>query len=430
MKNKLITTILAAAIASSGSALLAADDHDHGTQNIRAKPSGPMTVKDDDHGDKENHDGHKHDKEEVIRLTPEAARTHGITIQKAQRQQLNSQLIVPARVAFNADAMSHVGSPVRGRVIEIKVKLGQSVRQGDELVIIESPELGEVQSELIQRRAELAVAEASVEPAKEAYERGQALFDENQGIALAEVQKRKADWRAAEGAVHTSAAGVAASENKLHLLGMTQTAISDMIKTKKIQPRYVLRAPIAGQIIQRELTHGELVNPDRDALIVIADTATLWVWADVPEIRMGDIRENASATIHAASLREPVAGKTTFISPALDPNTRTARVRIDVSNQQGLLRPGMFTQARIAGPASDSAALAVPEDAVQNVEGVPVVFVPVNDTTFAKRNITAGASVGGMIPVLSGLKEGESFVAAGSFILKADLGKAGAAHEH
>src|SRR5262249_27186648 len=118
---------------------------------------------------------------------------------------------------------------------------------------------------------------------------------------------------------------------------------------------------------------------------------------------------------------------------------RTAQVRIDVTQSAGetfRLRPGMFAVAEIAASspdrASPGAVLAIPEEAVQSVEGGTAVFVPVagEANTYAKRPVTVGAAVGGFVPVLSGLGENEAYVAAGSFILKADLGKSAAKHEH
>ena len=127
------------------------------------------------------------------------------------------------------------------------------------------------------------------------------------------------------------------------------------------------------------------------------------------------------------------AGGVSFVSHTVDPATRTAKVRIEVENKNGELRPGMFGTVEIVGGGdTGQALLAVPDGAVQTVEGGPAVFVPVpgEENTFAKRAVTVGKAVGGWVPVLSGLKEGEPVVVSGSFVLKADLGKSGAAHEH
>jgi RND family efflux transporter MFP subunit len=165
---------------------------------------------------------------------------------------------------------------------------------------------------------------------------------------------------------------------------------------------------------------------------------TVWVLVDVSEAKLGEIAVGSQAVITvAAQSGKTFEGTISYVSPELDPSTRTARVRVEVKNPQEWLLPGMFAQARLtAAPGGEigaaEAVVAVPEDAVQTVEGEPAVFVPVEGepNSFAKRPVQVGKPVGGMTPILAGLKQGEEYVASGSFILKAELGKAGAAHEH
>lgn len=192
-----------------------------------------------------------------------------------------------------------------------------------------------------------------------------------------------------------------------------------------------------GRVVEREVTLGELVSPENEALNVIADTTTLWVLADVPEARLQEVVLGAGAWLTSGAVNgHEHEGAVSYISPMVDPRTRTAEVRIEVHCEHGALWPGMFAQVEIAvsdptnpGPAP---VVAVPEEAVQTVEGLPSVFVPVagEPNTFARRPVTIGKAVAGLVPVYSGLAEGEAFVAAGSFILKAELGKAGAEHQH
>jgi cobalt-zinc-cadmium efflux system membrane fusion protein len=397
--------------------------------------------KDDDHA---GHAGHDHGAEgraaegakehaDEVKLTADAVRANGIKIGTAAKQTLAPTFTVPARVAFNAEAMAHVGSPVKGRAVEIKARIGESVKKGADLIVVESPELGEAQSDLLQKRTAVTVVQSAVGPARESYERAKALFDENGGISLAEVRKRLADWKTAEGGLETAKAAAHAAENKLHLLGMSQPELETLLKSGEVNPRYVLHAPIGGTVIEREVTQGELVNPDRDALLVLADMSTVWVWVDVPEARLGEVRVGTEAKVMTAAAKETFTGKITQIAPQIDPAARTGRIRVEVANGEGHLRPGMFARAElVVGSDASEAVLAIPEEAVQTVEGAPAVFVPVDgeENTFAKREVKIAKAVGGMVPVMSGLKEGEKFVAAGSFILKAELGKAGASHEH
>jgi cobalt-zinc-cadmium efflux system membrane fusion protein len=238
-------------------------------------------------------------------------------------------------------------------------------------------------------------------------------------------------------ALKSAQAEAVAAENHLHLLGMTQEQVEALAASGEVNPRLTIVAPIAGEVVQREVTLGELVSPDREALLVLADMTTLWVLAEVPDARMPEIALGATAWINAGSL-DPHRhqGEVSYIAPAVDPRTRTVSVRVVVECEDRSLKSGNFVQVEIVGVNSSGAepqpVIAVPEQAIQTVEGGPAVFVPVRGepNTFAKRPVTIGKAIGGLVPVYSGLVEGEQFVAAGSFILKAELGKSTAEHSH
>ena len=408
----------------------AKDDHaGHGHDEESARPATGATDPHagQDHGEAEHAD-------EVV-LTPQAIRNNGIKVAAAKSQPLTATFVAPARVAYNAEQVAHVGSVVAGRVTELKARVGDQVKQGDPLLVVDSPALGEAQSDYLQRRTAAEIAQPAVELAKSAFDRAQQLFDQNQGIALTEVQKRQGEYQAAQGHVRSTAAALTAAENRLHLLGMSQQSVEALAKTGEIDPTYVVRAPIAGRVIEREATLGELVGPDKERLLMLADLNPIWVFADVPEAKLNQVSVGSAARITVPAVSgDEFEGKVSYLVPELDPSTRTARVRVEVPNEAAKLLPGMFATAAISAGEGDGAepVVAVPEQAVQNVEGEPAVFVPVEGepNTFAKRAVGVGSPIGGMVPVFAGLKEGERYVASGSFLLKAELGKAGAAHEH
>ncbi len=368
-----------------------------------------------------------------IKLSEEAVKRYGITTAPVARQVLTPTFTASARVAFNTDEMAHVGAVVRGRAVELKVRRGDLVKKGDQLVVVESSELGEAQSDLLQKRTAAEIARPAADLAKDAYERAKKLLDESQGIALTEVQKRQSEYQAAAGVSKAAEATVSAAENRLHLLGMDQAAVESLVKTGEINPRYTITAPMSGQVTQREVTLGELVSPDKEAILIIANTEVLWVLADVPEALLGQVKVGSKArvTVAAAGVA-PFEGKVSFIDLALDPNTRTARVRIEVNGTDARsVRPGMFAQAELSALAehgNQDSVLVVPDEAVQTVDGVTAVFVPVagEANTFIKRDVKLGDAVGGLHPVQSGLKEGEQVVISGSFQMKAELGKGSA----
>lgn len=398
------------------------------------------------HDDHDEGDGHDHGSAEAdehvdeVTLTSDAVARYGITTASAQLWVLRPTITVPARVGFNTEAMAHVGSPLRGRIAQVNVRLGDAVTKGQELAVIESPELGEAQAEFLQRRVAVETAGPAVDLSRVAWERARGLYEKSQGISLTEVQRREAEHKVSLAALTAAQSARTASANRLQLLGMSTEAIDVLASSGNVDPRYAIRAAIDGVVVQREVTLGELVGPDREYLMVLADATKFWVLADVPEAKLLRIHAGAKAWISVGIVGEARAskleGSVAFITPFVDPTTRTAQVRIEVSAQDIGLRPGMFAQTEIVESDPDQATpapvIAVPEEALQSVEGGPALFVPVEGepNTFAKRSVTIGRAVGGLVPVLTGLVEGETFVNAGTFILKADLGKGAAAHEH
>ncbi len=363
-----------------------------GQRASRATETSVLAAETDSHG-------HEHEAEhaEEVRLAADAIERYGVTIERATLQKLRPTFPAPARVAFNAEAMAHVGSSLAGRVVDLSAKLGDIVAKGDALLIVESPALGEAQSEFLQKRILAESAVAGVELARSALDRASRLFEQNRGIALDDVQKREMEFKSAQAAHQTARAAAAAAENKLHLLGMSQESIHVLAASNEVSPRFTIRAPLPGRVVEREVTLGELVSPEKEALIVIADTTTLWVLADIPEARLPETVIGATARLRSASVdAHRHEGVVSYISPMVDPRTRSAPVRIVVHCEHGTLWPGMFVQVEIVAvnPAEPDppAVVAIPAEAIQTVEGVAGVFVPVPDeeNTFALRAISHG----------------------------------------
>ena len=418
MKLQSITTFLLATALWAGPIAQAKDKHAHDEKPPTAS-ADPAKGQGDEHHDE-------------VKLSAAAVAQNGIQIGKAEARSLASSFVAPARVSFNTEAMAHVGSVVSGRVVEIRVRVGDRVKKDDVLLVVESPELGRSQSDYLQKRTAAEVAAASIAPAKDSYDRAKKLYDESKGIALAEVQKREVEYRAAVGNKATADGAQQAAENELHLLGVTDEEVKKLVETREIRPRHAIRAAIAGQVIDREVTLGELVSPAKEKLLVIADTSSYWILAEVPEGRLDQVTTGSSAEITLAALANVrIKGEVSLISAEVDPTTRTARVRIVVENGKEQLKPGMFAQAILFGPTEQNV-LTVPQDAVQTVEGKPSVFVPVEGepNTFARREVVVGKAIGGFMHVLSGIKENDAIVVVGTFILKAELGKGEAGHEH
>ena len=367
-----------------------------------------------------------------VKLTSEAIETYGVKVGKVKKHLLVPSFVVPARVAFNAEAMARVGSIVAGRVVEMKAKAGDAVKKGDVLLVIESTDLGEAQSDLLQKRNALDAATSAVETARASYQRAKNLF-ETQGVSLGELQKREGEHKAAMSQQQAALGAREAAERKLSLLGMNSEAITEMTQSGRINSHYGVAAPIAGQVIERNVTLGQLVGPTNDALMVLADLTTLWVLADVPEAKLADVSVGSKARITVNALPgKAINGAVTFVASSLDPTTHCSQVRIDLKLDENAafstIKPGMFAQVEIESATLKNQAretIAVLEDAIHMIDGHPVVFVEDDDeeNTFIKRPVAIGEAINGLVPIFSGLKEREKIVKSGGFILKAEFAK-------
>jgi len=372
----------------------------------------------------------------LVKLTADAITRYGIKVETASLHKLQPTFTAPARVAFDAEAIAHVGTPLPGRVIDLKVRLGDNVKKGDALLVVESPELGEAQSEFLVKQIAAKTAVSAVELAQSALDRAKGLYEENRAIALDEVKRREGEHKSAQAALMSAQAAATAAENKLHLLGMDQTSVDKLRESSEVNPRFTIVAPIAGQVVEREVTLGELVSREKEALLVLADIDNLWVLADVPETRLAEIAVGTKTRIHAGTLDpHQHEGLISYIAPQVDPRTRTSPVRIVVKCEDGSLKPGIFVQVELTstnrGDPDPAPVVAVPEEAVQTIEGQALVFVPVPNeaNVFTQRIVKIGKPVGGVVPVVSGLAAGEQFVATGSFIMKAELTKSAGGEE-
>ncbi|MCX7045560.1 MAG: efflux RND transporter periplasmic adaptor subunit [Candidatus Sumerlaeota bacterium] len=394
--------------------------------------------------------------DEVV-LTTEALRQSGIIVEPVSQRSGMNALSAHARVSFNHEAMAHVGTPVEGRIIEMRKRLGDAVRQGDVLAVLASPVLAEAQGDYLQKRAALGPAQTATEAMKKSHDRARQAGP-GEGISLTEFQKRESEWKQAEGNFIAAETALRATEKRLRVLGMSADQITSLAQTGGISPNFELRAPIAGEIVERDVTLGEMARPDKDKLFVIADLSVVWVMADVPESHIPFIQKGSAAKVKVSALEEhEFDGTVSYIARSVDSRMRTAQVRVELRNSPAslgqsdasdrsdpsdcsvastasapMLRPGMFAQVLLTAPMKEKSAtnggagaLAIPENAILTVEGAPAVFVAVEDEpgAFVKRNVQTAPARGGLAPVISGLKEGERIVTQGAFILKAELAK-------
>ena len=311
------------------------------------------------------------------------------------------------KILPNENRLAHLSARVPGRIVAVYANLGDRVKKGDRLLLLDSPAYGEAQLEYRKARITLSVA-------KKALERAQALLDRG-AIGAGEQQRRDADHEHARADLHEA-------EEKLHLLGMTEREIQ-RLAAKTLPHAEVaqvsLRAPFTGDVIERNATIGEVVDPNT-MLFTVADLSTVWVRADFPEQQAGRLQTGLTLEVRVSAYPDTMFhGAITYVGAVIDPTTRTVMARADVANPDGQLRPEMFAEVSVV--TDEQAVLSVPRTAVQQVGSQKVVFVVRGPRRFESREVTLGPASREYIQVVTGLDAGDEVVTQGSYALKSEL---------
>jgi cobalt-zinc-cadmium efflux system membrane fusion protein len=327
----------------------------------------------------------------------DTAKTAGIEWVPVIERKSTSALLAPARLAYDATRLAQINARSPGVVKALNVDVGAKVKKGAALLVIDSPNVG-------ADRARLAAARSRVATAEENLARQQKLVTE--GLAaqqsLLTAEQELAAAKAEQGALGAS----------LSILGAGGGGLGG----------YTLTAPLDGVVTERRVTIGKLVN-EEDVLLEIVDTRSMWADVevadgDLPRVRVG---QDVVLTFQGLGERE-LKGVIAYVAPAVDSQTRTAKVRVPLDNPDGALRANMFGQARIA--ASDGrVTLVVPRAAVQRTGDVEFVFVRLSDTEFETHRVKLGTGDEQSVEVTSGLTAGQEVVTTGSFLLKTETSK-------
>lgn len=328
---------------------------------------------------------------------PDTAASAGLEWVKVSELTRSAGVTAPARLSYDGTRLAQINARAPGVVRSLKVDVGSKVEKGSALLVIDSPNVG-------ADRARLAAAKARVTTAEDNLLRQQRLVSE--GIAAQQVLLTAEQERAAARAEHEA----------------LQAALAIMGAGGGGAGGYTLTAPIAGVVTQRNVTIGKLVD-GQSVLLEIVDTRSLWADADVAETELPRVAPGQSVvlTFDALPNRE-LKGTISYVAPAVDPHTRSAKVRVPLQNEDGSLRANMFGQARIAASEAKPR-LVVPRAALHRVEDVPLVFVRLSNTEFETRRVKPGTSDGDLIEIVSGVKAGEDVVTTGSFLLKTETSK-------
>ena len=346
----------------------------------------------------------------VVPLSAEAVERAGIIVGPVAGGRSAGEIRLPGIVEPNAYRQVAVTPLVAGRVTRVSAELGASVRKGQTLARIYSPELAEAQTKYVSARAMLDAHDRELQRTGKLVEIGAASRQEMERIH-------------AEHASQTAA--VESARTRLELLGVSASAVDALGSGSKVTATTSVPAPIDGVVTAREANVG--LNVDQaTALFTIVDLSTVWIIADVYEKDFSRVRVGHDATVVTAAYPGlSLRGHISYIDPQVD-ETRTAKVRVVVPNPRGELRLAMYAEVVVAG-APGAPVPVIPRSAVQNVGDRTVVYLanPGQPGQFTEREVRLGEASGAQVEVTSGVQTGDVVVTEGSFFVRAERERLG-----
>jgi cobalt-zinc-cadmium efflux system membrane fusion protein len=327
-------------------------------------------------------------------------------------------------VAFNELRMAQLSPPARGRIQAIEVAVGQPVRAGQRLALLDNYDLGDTRSHIAAAQASLVQARAEASAAQAAYNRAGELVRVG-GLAQSELERRRAEVARTDAATRTSEAELQQwkeTEQRQMPAGPQDAPASNIASVVQgpANSRGEIVAPFDGIIHSIGAVPGELVDTSRQ-LFSLADLSTVWVQADVVERDIGAVKVGEAVSVKVdAYPGRTFAGRVAYIPDQIDPRSGTASIRCEVPNPDGALRANMFATADILSPLGRDNIM-VPDPALQEIDGKPVVFTPAGPGHFDRHIVRLGLSSGGFTEIVEGLPANTTVVTDGSFWLKAAL---------
>jgi cobalt-zinc-cadmium efflux system membrane fusion protein len=327
---------------------------------------------------------------------PEGSPVRGkLAIETVAAKDIKRDLVLPAVVEADPAHLIKVSPPLSGLVNQLKVELGQRVKSGQGLVIIDSPDLGTAYSDYDRAKVLLALAQKSRDR-----ERG---LEKIGGAALKDLQQAETDYVTAQVEYQRATA-------HLKQIGVDDPDAPDKSQTVTVT------APMDGSVIDLQVAAGEYWNDPTVALMTIADLSTIWVTASVPEKDTSLVVKGQSVdVVFPAYPGEVFKGEVLFVSDVLDPDTRRTKVRIAFQNPGTRLRPGMFANVSFYAPVQSQPV--VPASALVLKDDENQVFVETAPWTFEVRDVDIGFQQGDQVVLTSGVKPGERVVVRGGVLL-------------
>ena len=322
------------------------------------------------------------------------------------------------QIAYNEDTTTAVMTPFPGRVTRLVAKVGDTVKRGDPLFELDSPEVVQPQNEFIAALTATNKARSQLDLARIVEKRFKDLY-EGKAAALKEWQQAQAQLVGADNDMRSAESALEAARARLRIVGFSDEEVAALKDKGVVRRATPIPSPIDGTVIARKVGPGQYVRNDTgEALYTVADLATMWLKAQVPENDIPFIRLGQDVEIKVSALPDRIfKARVTAISAATEATTRRIVVRSEIPNPDGALKSEMFASFRIATGA-DEPWPSVPIEAVIREGDLAVAWVEEEPMVFRRRNVKLGIERDGRVQILEGLKAGELIAGRGAIFVE------------
>ncbi|HEY6766093.1 MAG TPA: efflux RND transporter periplasmic adaptor subunit [Candidatus Sulfotelmatobacter sp.] len=340
----------------------------------------------------------KSDEAQLFTIPPEQM-SH-VQILKVQPTSLTRTLRLTGAVAYNGFHTTPVVTQVSGPVSRVAVVPGQHVHQGQPMLYVASPDYSQLRTNYLKAKEAYALAQKAYARAKDLYDH-KAIAEQNlEQAASAEVQ---------------AGGDLVAAQAALKVMGIT-----DPDALVKAPPSFEVpvKAPISGEVVEQDVSAGQLLQPGNTQCFMISDTSTVWVLVNIYQKDLPYVHAGDSVKIQTESYSTVFPGRIAYVAASLDPATRTLQARIETNNPGEKLKKDMFVTATV-NAGSIPNAIALPDAAIlRDNENQPFVYAAASSNQFGRRSVTLGEGLNGETEITNGLKPGDQVVGDGSLFLQ------------
>lgn len=364
----------------------------------------------------EGHAGEKREEEKkIVKLDAEDIKEFDIEVREAREGKLTVELELPGEITYNADRLAHIVPLVPGVVKNVFKNIGDNVRAGETLAVLESRELAEAKAVYLGALTRLDIARTTLT-------REETLYNKKISSELEYLEAKKT--------FDEANIELRSAEQKLHAAGLDEQQVASLSSQPDVKyTAYELKAPFSGTVVEKHITLGEAIKDD-EAAFVVADMSTVWINLSVYQKDMPLVKKGQKVTVLPGKDTLPFQGTISYVSPVTGAETRTSTARVVLSNFNGLLRPGLFVTAKVVTD-EITVPVAIPKTALISEDDRTMVFVQSGEG-FELMPVSVGKSNGVNVEITSGINAGQRYVAKGGFTLKAQLSKGafGDGHNH